>query len=77
MMSALGRSPADSRMIRLHASMETVIYEMIRFQPKSPWNKGKLVGQKLPLKPKGNLGHPDQTGARQQDPRTRAIQPGD
>jgi hypothetical protein len=24
---------------------------------KSPWNKGRLVGQKRPLKPKEGLGH--------------------
>lgn len=30
--------------------METIMYEVIKFQPKSPWNEGKLVGQKPPLK---------------------------
>lgn len=26
------------------------MYELIKYQPKAPWNKGKLVGQKSPLK---------------------------
>ena len=28
-----------------------------------PWNKGKLVGQKSPLRLKGNLGYPDTAAA--------------
>ena len=26
------------------------MYDVVLYQPKSSWNKGKLVGQKLPLK---------------------------
>jgi hypothetical protein len=36
----------------------------------TPWNKGKLLGQKPPLK-----GHPDSTATGQASPRARIVQP--
>jgi|ETNmetMinimDraft_23_1059889.scaffolds.fasta_scaffold110196_2 hypothetical protein len=36
------------------------MYPLIEYKPRSPWNKGKLVGQKPPSQAEGNLVHPDQ-----------------
>ena len=40
----------------------------------TPWNKGKLLGQKPPTEAKGDLGHPDSTATGQASPRTRIVQ---
>jgi hypothetical protein len=37
------------------------------FVQRSPWNKGKLVGQKAPPQAARDLGYPDTTPARRAD----------
>jgi hypothetical protein len=41
----------------------------------APSNKGKLLGQKPPLKLKEIWGHPDSVATGQASPRARVVQP--
>ena len=41
----------------------------------TPWNKGKLLGQKPPLKLKEIWGHPDSAAIGSSSPRTCIVQP--
>ncbi|SEI27257.1 hypothetical protein SAMN05192544_108424 [Paraburkholderia hospita] len=45
-------------------------------QSREAWNKGKLVGQKPPLRPKDVWAYPDLPPERSCCPRSRPVQPG-
>lgn len=43
-------------------------------QNRQTWNKGKLIGQKPPLKPKGHLGYPNSASERAAGPKLGNVQ---
>ena len=58
-----------------HSTKERVIDTATKPEGRAvPWNKGKLLGQKPPLKLKGDLGHPDVVQGSRVAPRAIVMQ---